>query len=64
MPVLLNPKHEVFCHIVAKGNPVALAFRVAGLPGDKNTAEKLVHQPLIAERIAELRPHYKAKKNA
>lgn len=58
MPELDNPKHEVFCHAVARGNSPVSAYVGAGYPRDPDAAEALTRTPRIKARIAELMPHY------
>jgi hypothetical protein len=56
--VLENMAHEAFCHIVARGNPPAMAYAaVAPLP-DAAAALSLMYTPAIQRRLKELCPEY------
>ena len=57
MPVLANPRHELFAQAVASGKSASEAYRQSGATG-KNAdvqAAKLVVKSSIRERVAELK---------
>lgn len=57
MPILKNPRWEQFCLILANPHPPsnAAAFRAAGFKGDSAHANRLIRNPLVAARLAELK---------
>ncbi len=55
MPVLPNPRHEAFAQARAKGEPCENAYEDAGFIPGHGHASRLVVQPHVADRIAELR---------
>ena len=61
MPALVNERHEMFCHFVARGNLPEIAYVAAGYERNPEAAHILMGLPLIADRIAELRPSYHQK---
>lgn len=61
MPQLGNPKHEMFCHFVARGNLPVVAYVAAGHMRDEGAANALARLSRIAERIEELKPFYHKK---
>lgn len=61
MPALEHQRHEWFCHSIARGNLPLISYIAAGYMRDEAAALSLMKQPLIAQRIAELQPHYDKK---
>ncbi len=60
MPGLKNPKHEVFCQMVADGMTQTDAYIMAGYADTKSTrflASRLATNEHIKTRIAEIRWH-------
>ena len=55
MPILQNPRYEAFAQARAKGAALKDAFEDAGYAPDTSHASRLGREPLVAERIAELR---------
>ena len=55
MPILQNPRHEAFAQARARGAALKDAFEDAGYAPDPSHASRLGREPLVAERIAELR---------
>jgi hypothetical protein len=58
---LANPKHELFCHLVARGHEVDFAYWVAGYPRDLEAAKVLLQQKTVIDRINHLAPLYHEK---
>lgn len=54
MPVLKNPKHELFAHQVAKGVPLVEAYERAGYRPDPKNAAKLTKNHSVRTRIDEI----------
>lgn len=58
MPVLKNPKRELFCQAIAKGATQANAWLAAGYDSKKTSAAvsatRLLQNPIIAARVNEL----------
>jgi len=54
MPALDNRKHELFCHIIAAGNPPRIAWIGMGHARKDEAAEKFAQQPRIKKRIEEI----------
>lgn len=61
--VLDNLKHEMFCHLVARGVSYPLAYRGAGYLANTAAAASLAKMSLIRERIAELWPEFEEARN-
>ena len=55
MPLLSNVRHEAFAEARARGAVLDDAYEDAGFAPGNGHASRLVLQPAIAERIAELR---------
>ena len=55
MPILQNSRHEAFAQARARGAALKDAFEDAGYAPDASHASRLGREPLVAERIAELR---------
>ena len=55
MPILQNPRHEAFAQARARGAALKDAFEDAGYAPDRSHASRLGREPMVAERIAELR---------
>jgi len=54
MPVLKNPKHELFAQEVAQGKTVTEAYVLAGYRHNDGNASKLNTRPEIQDRIKEI----------
>lgn len=54
MPVLANPKHELFAQELAKGVGQTEAYLLAGYRGDKTAASRLSTNVNIQARVAEI----------
>ena len=54
MPVLENPKHELFAQELAKGKSAIEAHEVAGYKPHRSTASTLARLPSISARVDEL----------
>ncbi len=54
MPVLSNPKHELFAQEVAKGTPLEKAYAVAGYKPDRKNAQRLTTKDDVRSRIDEI----------
>lgn len=54
MPVLDNPKHELFAQALARGVAQYLAYEQAGYAPDAGHASRLAAQGKIEERVKEL----------
>lgn len=54
MPVLSNPKHELFAQEMARGQSATDAYTTAGYKPDRKNAAKLRQRDDISHRIAEL----------
>lgn len=55
MPILRNPRHEVFAQELAKGLSIADAYEAAGYkPCRKNASHLLQDNALVRARVAEL----------
>ncbi len=54
MPVLQNPKHEVFAQALAKGASAADAYERAGYKPSRSAASRLSTNVNIEARVAEL----------
>jgi phage terminase small subunit len=56
MPILANPRHELFCQAIASGRPAMEAYKLAGYKHSsaKANATRLMENDGIASRIAEL----------
>jgi phage terminase small subunit len=56
MPLLVNPRHELFCQAIASGTPAMEAYKLAGYKNSsaKANATRLMENDGIASRIAEL----------
>jgi hypothetical protein len=55
MPVLQNPRHELFARYRAEGARLAEAYEWAGFSPDSGHASRLAAQEDVADRIAALR---------
>ena len=64
MPYLQNPRHEAFAQARAKGARLEDAYEDAGFTPGHGHSSRLALQPLVAERIAELRALNVALTNA
>ena len=55
MPLLANPRHELFCQVIASGRPAMEAYKLAGYKNSsaKANATRLMENDGIASRIAE-----------
>lgn len=54
MPILSNPKHEVFAQELAKGKTQIEAHGLAGYKPHRSTAAQLARNPNISARVTEL----------
>lgn len=54
MPILTNPKHEVFAQEVARGKSASEAYRTAAGTNNRRYASELGQRPDIQGRVAEL----------
>lgn len=54
MPVLDDPRYELFAQELAKGVAQPEAYRRAGFAGNKTAASRRAHDPVIRERVAEI----------
>jgi len=54
MPLLDNPKHEIFAQELAKGNTADEAYVLAGFHRNRGNATRLKANESIAGRVAEL----------
>ncbi len=54
MPILKNPKHELFCQRLAAGMGQTEAYEAAGYTGDRKNASRLATSGDIGRRVAEL----------
>lgn len=54
MPILSNPKHELFAQGLAKGLSQAEAYTKAGYKYDEPNASRLTRNDKVASRVAEL----------
>jgi phage terminase small subunit len=54
VPVLANPKHELFAHEVAKGTPLEAAYVKAGYKADAKNAARLTKNDGVRTRIDEI----------
>jgi phage terminase small subunit len=54
MPVLKNPKHELFAQELAKGKNAAEAYRLAGYTENRFNASRLKTTENVQQRIAEI----------
>jgi Terminase small subunit len=63
MPILANPRHELFCQAIASGRPAMEAYKLAGYKKSsaKANATRLMENDGISSRIAELRAQQSAK---
>jgi phage terminase small subunit len=63
MPILVNPRHELFCQAIASGRPAMEAYKLAGYKKSsaKANATRLMENDGIAARIAELRAQQSAR---
>jgi phage terminase small subunit len=52
--MLLNPRHEAFAQAICRGSGVLVAHKDAGYSPDPGNAHRLVHNPKVAARIAEI----------
>ena len=67
MPVLANPRHELFAQEVAKGTDCAEAFVIAGFKNNPGNARRLKLNEAVAKRIEAIqleRAEISAKINA
>jgi phage terminase small subunit len=55
MPMLPNPKHEIFANYVAQGKTQVESYVLAGYAESQKNPATLANQPHVAERIRELR---------
>ena len=57
MALLANPRHELFCQVIASGRPAMEAYKLAGYKNSsaKANSTRLMENDGIASRIAELR---------
>jgi hypothetical protein len=63
MPILTNPRHELFCQAITSGKPAMEAYKLAGYKNSsaKANATRLMENDGISSRIAELRAQQSAK---
>lgn len=54
MPVLQNPRHEMFAQALAKGMTATEAYAAAGYKGDRTAASRLSTNVNIKERVSEI----------
>jgi phage terminase small subunit len=54
MPVLTNPKQELFCQEIAKGKTADEAYVLAGYKENRGNASTLKSNQIISDRIAEI----------
>lgn len=57
MPVLKNPKHELFAHELAKGVTAEEAYRLAGYTPSLKNAQRLKSNEGIRSRVEEILSH-------
>jgi hypothetical protein len=63
MPILANPRHELFCQAIASSRAAIEAYKVAGYKKSsaKANATRLMENDGISSRIAELKAQQSAK---
>ena len=54
MPVLSNPKHELFAQEIAKGSPASVAYVAAGYAKNDGNASRLNGHEKVRARVQEL----------
>lgn len=54
MPVLSNPRHELFAQALAKGKSATQAYVEAGFEGHRQNAARLMSNDDVADRVEEL----------
>lgn len=54
MPVLLNPRHELFAQELAKGKTATEAYMLAGYKADDGNASKMAGRPEVQARVQEI----------
>ena len=54
MPVLSNPKHELFCQYLALGKTATEAYELAGYKPSRSNASVLRAKQNISDRLAEI----------
>ena len=54
MPILTNPKHELFAQALAKGENATKAYQSAGFKGSRANASRLKANSNVAARVLEL----------
>lgn len=54
MPVLSNPKHEIFAQLIARGRTQAEAYEEAGYRPSEPNASRLTSNEKVGARIAEI----------
>lgn len=54
MPVLSNPKHELFAQELAKGTSATAAYEKVGYRPDDGNASKLAGKPEVQDRVQEI----------
>jgi phage terminase small subunit len=54
MPTLVNPRHELFCQLLAKGKSEIDAYTEAGYARDDGNCCRLAQKPHIKARVQEL----------
>jgi phage terminase small subunit len=54
MPVLSNPKHELFAQELAKGTPASQAYVIAGYSANDGNAVRLKGNDKVASRVEEI----------
>ena len=54
MPLLDNPRHEIFAQELAKGSPQAAAYEAAGYKPSEQHACRLASNGKVAARVAEI----------
>jgi phage terminase small subunit len=54
MPVLKNPRHELFAQLLASGKTATEAHQLAGFKRDRGNASRLATDPEIHDRVQQI----------
>jgi phage terminase small subunit len=54
MPILTNPKHELFAQELAKGRTATAAYEAAGYKSDRKNAARLTTNDHVRRRVADI----------
>ena len=54
MPVLKNPRHELFAQLLASGKTATEAHQLAGFKRDRGNASRLATDPEIQDRVQQI----------